>query len=204
MHKTNIRKTTILLLIVMENALSKFTLFHSRNAGTNWCASILLGLPYHIDTEFLHSKELDTAEIEFDADTSNHHNLGQMHDVDNCCHSYQHCAQKLPVHNLNMDNPKRSQHCDCEFDLRKCLRDVDTAETNDFGRVHFYIADQCVMESHTVVECEQYDTIMSGTEGEERRCIEYTVDDNEVEKYQLLDLPFYYSEEERNQLSVDF
>lgn len=163
-----------------------------------------MGLPYHIDTDFLRNNELDSTELQLDADISDHHNLGEMNQVDECCHSYQHCVQSTPVHNLHIENPKHSQHCDCEFGMQRCLRDFDSEETNDFGRLHFFITDQCVMKSHPVLECQQFDTILGATENEENRCLEYVTDEDRPQEYQLLDLPFYYNEEKRRQLRVDF
>lgn len=172
--------------------------------GTNWCASILVGLPYHIDTELLHSKELDSADMEIGVDMTDHHDLGELENVDTCCHSYQHCVQSTPVQSVPIENPRQAQHCDCELGLRDCLREIDTADANDFGRAYFYTSDQCVLNSYPVVDCEQYDTILRGTQDEERRCVRYAVDEDNSEEYQLIDLPFYYDDIERNRLNVEF
>lgn len=183
--------------------MTKISTFSLLQKGTNWCAAILVGLPYHIDTELLQAKEMDSTDIQIGVDVTDHHDLGELEFVDTCCHSYQHCVQSTSVQDLPIENAEHAQHCDCELGLRICLREVNTVETNEFGRAHFFSSGQCVLESHPIVECEEYDTILRGTRDEERRCIRYDVDESAEKEYQLVDLPFFYDDDERKQLGVE-
>lgn len=139
------------------------------------------------------------------ADYTDHHELGSMEDVDSCCHSYHHCVESSPdLNDLDSENPKKSQYCDCDLNLHKCLRDLNTPESNDFGRVYFYMTDQCISNNYPIVRCDQYDSIFDGTDEQESRCMRYTLNTSKPKEYQFFNLPFYYNRYERQRFNANF
>lgn len=129
---------------------------------------------------------------------------GTLLDLDSCCFLFIQCTKSNHNYsNLNLDNGKTVEHCDCGRNMHKCLHDVNLGRGSVLGHYYFLHMKQCFSENYPIIKCEQYqsknilDEDCSGltTESVELkdRCSQYKLDTSKAKEYQLFDQPFYFS-----------
>lgn len=134
---------------------------------------------------------------------ANQKELGPNTKLDSCCRSNYQCAYWKFQHNET--NNYDSWHCDCEYQFRRCLKQLDTSLSNElaFGR-SLYIQ-QCVYYDYPIKQCELYEEFLKPGENMQDepkkrdidsnrvRCLDYSLDENQPKIYQHFDMPFNYN-----------
>lgn len=127
--------------------------------------------------------------------------------LDVCCHSYHKCNANMPDWKI--------PRCDCEYTFRECLKNESTSLSGLLAFGHSLNTPECYSTNHSIGNCIKFESFLrpgypiyelpditnSSTRVMKRfRCIRYQFNENEPRQYQLLDLPFFYTENLSNNL----
>ncbi|KAH8418341.1 hypothetical protein KR222_000884, partial [Zaprionus bogoriensis] len=132
----------------------------------------------------------------------NYDDLGYEFELDKCCRTHDHCADKIPAQKERYGLSNKGLFpifsCACEAAFRQCLSSLHSIESAALGRIYFSTTSVCFAHGPPIVSCQerQWDFF-------NKRCLNYSEDASQPARWQFYDLPFYThpSDDEQQQQS---
>jgi hypothetical protein len=87
--------------------------------------------------------------------------LGMFSQTDACCREHDTCPDTILAnssrHGFRNGGSTTISHCDCDEKFHKCLKEVDTFDSNIIGFGYFtFFEPRCFREDYPVIKCKQY------------------------------------------------
>lgn len=101
---------------------------------------------------------------------------------------------------FNQTNDWHIMNCDCEQSFEICLKNVNTALSNDVAYVQSINTTQCYSNDHPIIKCIKFETYSESSvplvqfldqpqrEKYLKRCVKYQLDENRSKELQFFDM----------------
>ncbi|XP_067125209.1 phospholipase A2-like [Centruroides vittatus] len=122
----------------------------------------------------------------------NYNDLGVEKEADKCCRAHDHCNDTIHSYNWKYGLWNAAiftkSHCDCDYELSRCLRSANTFASNQVGRLYFNALQvQCFKKDYPIVKCKTY----KGIANVHLSCQKYVLDETKPKIWQFFDAVFY-------------
>ncbi|KAJ3634308.1 hypothetical protein MTP99_011195 [Tenebrio molitor] len=123
--------------------------------------------------------------------------LGMFSETDACCREHDTCPDTILAnssrHGFRNGGSTTISHCDCDEKFHKCLKEVDTFDSNIVGFGYFtFFEPRCYREDYPVVKCKQYKFVPYAVKKRYRvRCLQQEFNKEGEKRFQWFDTPPY-------------